>query len=452
MNLRTALRIQPRDVIALVGAGGKTSTMFRLAHELAKARLRVVSTTTTKIGTPAPEQSRCFIVAAERGELLDRVRQALLTERHITVARAPYDADKFTGLPPEWIADLQALPEVHAVLVEADGARKLPLKAPRDGEPVIPENTTLVVAVAGMSCIGLPLDENHVCRANQVAALTGQPLGALIRPEDVARVLAATGGGRKDIPAAARAVALLNQADDAPRLEAARRVAEAVCAPGAFDEALIGSVSGDEPVRERWGRVTAVIMAAGEGRRFGGAIKQLAPWHDKTLIRHIVDLVELSRADEVQIVLGANADIIRAQLGELGPRTRIRLNASWAEGMSTSVLTGLAQSEVRPNAAIFVNVDQPGIHPELIDQLIDRHRRTATLIVAPRFQNMRGNPVLWDRSLFGELQTLRGDVGGREILRQHWRDINWVELNSEEELTDTDTPEEYQRLKEILNA
>jgi molybdenum cofactor cytidylyltransferase len=120
--------------------------------------------------------------------------------------------------------------------------------------------------------------------------------------------------------------------------------------------------------------------------------------------------------------------------------------------MSTSLLTGLAQSQVNPSAAIFINVDQPGINSKLIDQLIERHRRTGTLIVAPRFQNMRGNPVLWDRALFVELQTLSGDVGGREILRQHWRDINWVELDSEEELTDTDTPEEYQRLKEILNA
>ena len=65
---------------------------------------------------------------------------------------------------------------------------------------------------------------------------------------------------------------------------------------------------------------------------------------------------------------------------------------------------------------------------------------------------MRGNPVLWDRSLFDELHTLSGDVGGREILRQHWREIAWLELDSEEELTDTDTPEEYQRLKEILRA
>jgi probable selenium-dependent hydroxylase accessory protein YqeC len=452
MNLRTALRIQPRDVVSLVGGGGKTSTMFRLAHELVAARLKVVTTTTTKIGTPAPEQSGCFIVAADRAQLLDQVRQALLVGRHVTVACSQYDADKFAGLPPEWIADLQALPDVHAVIVEADGSRKLPLKAPRAGEPVIPEATTIVVAVAGMSAVGAPLDEEHVCRADMVSAITQLRLGSLIRAEDVAHVLAHANGGLKNRPRSARTVALLNQADDAQRVEAARRVAEMLRVSGGFDETLIASATGEDPVRERWGRASAIIMAAGEGRRFGGAIKQLAMWHDRTLIRHIVDIVELSGADEVQVVLGANADIIRAQLGELGPRTHVRLNSTWVEGMSTSLLTGLAQTQVNPNAAIFINVDQPGIHPELIDQMVERHRRTGAQIIAPRFQNMRGNPVLWDRALFGELQTLSGDVGGREILRQHWRDINWVELNSEEELTDTDTPEEYQRLKEILNA
>ena len=452
MNLRTALRIQPRDVVTLVGAGGKTSTMFRLAHEIAAARLKVVTTTTTKIGTPAPEQSGCFIVAANREQLIDQVRQALLVERHVTVACAQYDTEKFAGLPPEWIADLQALPDVHAVIVEADGARKLPFKAPRAGEPVVPECTTVLVAVAGMSAVGLPLDDDHVCRADMVRSITGLKPGSIIRAQDIARVMAHANGGLKNHPPLARTVALLNQLDDNQRIESARQAAELLRVSGAFDETLLASISGEDPVRERWGRVTAIIMAAGEGRRFGGAIKQLASWHDRTLIRHIVDIVERSHADEVQVVLGANADVIREQLGELGPRTHIRLNATWEEGMSTSLRTGLAQSQVNPNAAIFINVDQPGINPELIDQLIERHRRTGALILAPRFQNMRGNPVLWDRSLFGELQTLSGDVGGREILRQHWRDINWVELNSEEELTDTDTPEEYERLKEILKA
>jgi molybdenum cofactor cytidylyltransferase len=191
-------------------------------------------------------------------------------------------------------------------------------------------------------------------------------------------------------------------------------------------------------------------MAAGEGRRFGGAIKQLAPWGDTTLIRHIVGILERSNVDEIQIVLGAHEEPIRAALAGTGGRVQIVRNTRWHEGMSTSVIAGINASRVQPNAAIFVNVDQPGIRPELIDRLIERHRRTGAPIVAPRYQNLRGNPVLWDRSLFDELGTLSGDVGGREILRQHFRDIMWVELASEEELTDADTPEEFQRLKDIL--
>src|SRR5262245_6075013 len=131
MKLRTALRIQPRDVVALVGGGGKTTVMYRLAHELADARLNVITTTTMKIGPPTREQTKTFIVDNSLSSLLAQVEQALRVERHVTVARAASEAGKFQGIPPEWVAHLRALTDVHAVIVEADGARKLPFKAPR---------------------------------------------------------------------------------------------------------------------------------------------------------------------------------------------------------------------------------------------------------------------------------------------------------------------------------
>lgn len=452
MNLRTTLRIQPREVVSLVGAGGKTSIMFRLAHELAAVRLKVITTTTTKIGPPTAEQTNCFIVDNDRASLLAKVERALLTERHVTVATQPYETNKFHGVPADWVADLRALSDVHAVIIEADGARRLPFKAPRAGEPIVPESTTLLVAVAGMSAVGAPLDEEHVCRAHEVSVLTGLGIGQPVRPETIATVLASPAGGLKQRPENARTVAVLNQADNPARLGYAHAAAALLEQTSVFDELAIAATEERDPIIERWGRTTAIIMAAGEGRRFGGGVKQLAPWGHSTLIEHIVDIVERSRVDEVQVILGAHADAIEPHLRTLSPRTSITRNDHWQSGMSTSLLTGLKHTKVHPNAAIFINVDQPGIQPDLIDRLIERHRRTGAPIVAPRYQNMRGNPVLWDRTMFDELLTLSGDVGGREILRQHWRDIIWVELDSEEELTDTDTPEEYQRLKEILRA
>src|SRR5689334_22349125 len=168
MNLRAALRIQPREVVSLIGAGGKTSIMFRLAHELAAARLKVITTTTTKIGPPSAEQTNCFIVDNDRASLLAKVERALLTERNVTVATQPYETNKFYGIPADWVADLHAIPDVYTVIIEADGARRLPFKAPREGEPIVPESTTLLVAVAGMTAVGAPLDEEHVCRAKDV--------------------------------------------------------------------------------------------------------------------------------------------------------------------------------------------------------------------------------------------------------------------------------------------
>ncbi|MEP7200812.1 MAG: selenium cofactor biosynthesis protein YqeC, partial [Chloroflexota bacterium] len=418
----------------------------------ASARLKVITTTTTKIGAPSAEQTSAFIVSDDRAQLLAQAEQALMAHRHVTVACAPYGPDKYRGVPAEWIAALRALPGVYAVIVEADGARKLPFKAPRADEPIIPPETTLLVVCAGMTAVGTPLDEQHVCRADIAAALADAQLGDVLTAEQIARVMAHPDGGLKHHPTHARGVALLNQADTPTRWDAAHNIADVLHHTNAFDEVLIGALANEDPILERRGRVSAIIMAAGEGRRFGGSIKQLAPWGERTLIQHIIGLAEQSCADEIQVVLGAHADQIRARLNHLDARTRITLNDQWRDGMSTSVKAGLAQTQTHPNAAVFVNVDQPGIHPGLIDRLIHRHRTTGAPIVAPRYQNLRGNPVLWDRSLFAELQTLNGDVGGREILRQHWREIAWVELDSEEELTDTDTPEEYQRLKEILNA
>ena len=451
MNLRTALRVQAGDVVSFVGAGGKTTTMYRLAHELEAARLKVVTTTTTKIGAPSTEQTRSFVVESDRAALLARVNGALQEHSHVTVAHTPYAEGKFLGIPPEWIEALRTLPQVQAVLVEADGARKLPFKAPREGEPVVPQETTVLVSCAGMSAIGAPLDEDHVCRADVVSRLSGLALDEAVDIETMARILAHSDGGLKERPAQARAVALLNQADSEARIGAARQVAAALQRGRAFDEVLIGATATADPIIERIGRVSAVIMAAGAGTRFG-AIKQLAPWGAYTMIEHIMRLVVDSQADEVTVVLGAHAEQIRRHLPPLDAKTQVVLNPAWQQGMSTSVRAGICQSRITPSATIFINVDQPGIRRDIIDRLIAIHRTSGAPIVAPRYGNMRGNPVLWDRSLFDELHTLSGDVGGREILRQHWREIAWLELDSEEELTDTDTPEEYQRLKEILRA
>jgi molybdenum cofactor cytidylyltransferase len=95
-------------------------------------------------------------------------------------------------------------------------------------------------------------------------------------------------------------------------------------------------------------------------------------------------------------------------------------------------------------AALFVLGDQPRLTAQTIDRLLAHYRATRCPIVAPVYRGRRGNPVLFARSLFPELLTLQGDVGGRVLLEKQRADIAEVDVGSDEILLDVDTLEDYE--------
>ena len=129
----------------------------------------------------------------------------------------------------------------------------------------------------------------------------------------------------------------------------------------------------------------------------------------------------------------------------------------WAAGQSRSVLAGLEALVSSPprssapqhesagdlSALLFLLADQPGVTPELLSALIQRHRETLAPIVAPRHTGQRGNPVLFDSATFPEFAALQGDVGARPIIQAHRDEIAWVDWPAPEILQDIDTPEAY---------
>lgn len=224
VTLREALGLCDRDVVAFVGAGGKTTAMFRLARELHADGATVVVTTTTKILIPPPSSDLRVVVERERSALLSSVAGVIAHERIPVVARETTADGKLSGIPPEWVADLAELPAVRHVLVEADGAARKPFKAPGEGEPVIPSATTVVVAVVGIDALGEPLSAvSH--RPEQVMALTGLAADDRLDARAIARVLLDPRGIAKGAPRGARIVSLLNRADDPRRVEHARELA-----------------------------------------------------------------------------------------------------------------------------------------------------------------------------------------------------------------------------------
>lgn len=227
MFLADALELRSREVVAFVGAGGKTTAMFRLARELRDRGKRVVVTTTTKIFRPEVEEGVALVIAPAE-KLVEAVQEAI-RDAPIVVAgtgEIPFDPlPKLDSVPVPVVEALRDLPEVDHVLVEADGSRRLPLTAPIRDEPVIPPCAGLLVPVCGIDAIGLPLEEGYVRNATVIQELTGQPASALITEAVVATVLLHPQGNVRGAPPGVRIVPLINKVAGPVRVERAREVA-----------------------------------------------------------------------------------------------------------------------------------------------------------------------------------------------------------------------------------
>ncbi len=130
------------------------------------------------------------------------------------------------------------------ILVEADGAARLPVKAPAAHEPVIPSLTTTAVAVVGLRCIGSPLSEENAFRLEEICAITGLKRGDVITPAAVAALACHPLGMFKNVPAAARRFLFGNQADLPGAVSAGAALADALSAlcPGFVDGYYVGSL------------------------------------------------------------------------------------------------------------------------------------------------------------------------------------------------------------------
>ncbi|WP_312640365.1 selenium cofactor biosynthesis protein YqeC [Hydrogenoanaerobacterium sp.] len=170
-----------KRVISLVGAGGKTTFLFALAHELAGQGKRVAVTTTTHIFRPDVQQ--CTHVVTD-GDL--RKIDIALSESNLVTVGASAENDKLAMPAAELLRYLQNTADF--LLIEADGSRCLPIKVPNDREPVIYSGTDQIIAVGGLSCLGKPIGQ--VCHRAPIAQqLLNVTDTHLINAQDMARLL-----------------------------------------------------------------------------------------------------------------------------------------------------------------------------------------------------------------------------------------------------------------------
>ena len=184
-------------------------------------------------------------------------------------------------------------------------------------------------------------------------------------------------------------------------------------------------------------RVAALVLAAGQGARFGAQPKLLALLDGKPLVRHAAEAALAALARPVVVVLGCRADAVRAALDGLDV-TAIR-NPGWREGLSTSLKVGFAALPPGMDGVLVLLGDMPRVRAGILDRLIAAWSAAGRLsAVVPTFRGRRGNPVLLSGALAPEIARLTGDAGAGALLRSR-SDVLWLALDDAAVVQDVDT-------------
>ncbi|MGZ8451347.1 MAG: selenium cofactor biosynthesis protein YqeC [Candidatus Binatia bacterium] len=246
MLLRDALGVTRGEMVSLIGAGGKTTTLFRLAKELRDQGCKLLVTTTTKFSKPTkPHIDRLFLVDDVQA-LLD-VCADIAAPAIIGAGCGVNREGELLGMPAPWLDRLNLDGAFDAILIEADGAASGLFKIPADGEPVIPESCQTTVWIVAIKILGKPLTDQWVHGSARARELLGLPAQALVSEEILLQLVQHEEGCLKGIPPASRKLALINQADSPAEMAAAQALGEKLQKLN-FDKVVITSHASVEPI------------------------------------------------------------------------------------------------------------------------------------------------------------------------------------------------------------
>jgi molybdenum cofactor cytidylyltransferase len=438
MRLSRALRLPKVPVVAFVGAGGKTTAIFLLANELSPS----IVSTTTHLGDWQANQCHVHIIVKTGAKLPN------IPGDGVALVTGEKANDRFLGVDSGQLGELRNLAGDRgvALLIEADGARQRPLKAPAPHEPAIPDFSNTVIVTAGLKGLNNPLGEEHVHRPERFSQISTLEIGKPVTVEALGKVLTHPAGGLKNIPVDSRKIALLNQADTIDRQSQGKRLAQSIMPD--YDAVVIASLESALEANPPGPMILAVleptagiILAAGGSTRFGQP-KPLLDFHGKPFVRAIAEKAVLAGLDPVTVVTGSNGDDVQRAVD--GLHVQVVHNPDWQSGQSTSIRVGVLNLPAKCGGALFLLSDQPQVTVEVMRSLVESHSRDLPAVLAPYVNDRRANPVLFDRETFADLLDLKADQGGRAIFSKFSPAyMGWVD---DRLLLDVDTPEDYQRL------
>jgi len=455
LRLLKALRISPSESIAFVGAGGKTTALFRLAGEYLEPGQgldypdTVLISATTHLSIAQTRWANHHFVIHSTEDFL--ALEGNLPAGSILFTGPPNKRGRVDGLNQEIINHIHNLSLKYRfpLLLEADGSCQRPLNVPVDHEPGVPDWVNTVVVAAGLSALNKPINSKWVHRPDRYSQKCNQTQGSIITPNTIASVLLNLSGGLKNSQSKSRLICLFNQADTQELQANSNHITGDLLS--IYHSVVIASLNPsqdganlapfEDEVLSVHEPTAGILLAAGSADRMR-LPKQVLLFKGVPLVTQIAKTAINSDLSPVIVVTGAYVQPIHEALAGL-PLFLVH-NPDWKSGMSSSLQTGLRSAPPNIGSAIFLLSDQPFVSTALLRKLVRVHSLTLSPIIAPISNGRRGNPVLFDRTTFPDLLNVKGDIGGRAIFNSF--PITNLEWDNASDFFDIDTPDDFKKI------
>lgn len=440
MKLQQAFDVARGDVVAFIGAGGKTSVLLAMGYELMEQGWRVLATATTAI----EEDQLQLMPHVLHYRANPKTVSAALSEYGFVFLYGTVRDGKVYGPAIEWTKQVLDTVDSDVLLVEADTSSGLPFKAPYEGEPVIPRETSLVIPVVSVNAVDTPLDDEHVYNAGAMTERFGFYPGSPVRSPWIAQVLRDEEMGLRGIPEKARVVAFINQTPEDGYLRGrARLIARLALKSPRLNGLALGSARSANPVVEVQRHIGAVVLAGGKSERMGEP-KVLLPWtRSKTIIEQIIDQLVKSRLEAIHVVTGYYADDVKQRIRPTG--VKVVHNRAYKTGdMLSALKAGLRTMPDHVAAVLVVPGDQPRLQPKVIYRMLRAYAEGMGEILVPTYQTLRGYPVLIGRRYWPEFLNKRQPQSLHDMLLELDDSVVEVAVEHDSVLCDVDTPADYQ--------
>ncbi|MEG0371291.1 MAG: selenium cofactor biosynthesis protein YqeC [Clostridium sp.] len=428
MYKELGIDIEEKYMISFVGGGGKTSLMFSLANQLQRFGSDLV-TTTTKIFCPKEDEySALYLLDSVRIEDIDPIKNK------ITVIGQNINNDnKIIGLPKEVLDTIHGKGVFDFILVEADGAKGKPIKAPNVTEPIIPDKTNINIGVMGVDA--LDEDISSICFRYEIFSSITQNT-TKVDDESVISLINHPLGLFKGTPETCKRYLVINKCDNNQKIKRGRDLLKKVICKTQVDKVFVSSIHKGNFQSESL-NVCGIVMASGMSKRMGQN-KLIMKIENKSMIKRVTSQCVNSHLRDVIVVY--NEDIVLRQVCSLPIKTAHNLSPEMGQSMSIKV--GLKSISDDYDGYMFLVGDQPFIDSKLINKLLNRFEMDKKSIVIPCYRDDKGTPVIFPSLYKKDLICIQGDSGGREIIK-HCENISKVLIEDKNKGMDIDTIEEY---------